>query len=424
MALADLQVLVDDLAQRLGAPTVLEDHEQRMVVYSAQSSPIDEVRRDSILRRETRAEIKEWFRQFGILRATAPLRTPSHPPLAILGRLCAPVRFHGRLMGFLFVIDDDGLLGEEAIEAVAGAQLQAGPLLYEEETAQRLSASVLSHLLAPAAELREAAARQVLDEGLAEPGAPHAVVYLRPAGPPQAGQQELIAGALWELGRSPGQAGVLRTVRRDHGVLMVQVPAVDDDRPAQAVAAQARGLLASHLEGGPLARGARPARVIAGIGDPQPYVTTVAASYRQAMLAARAAAAVPSLGDQPRWRDLGAYRVLVQLPPGETTGSSLDPRLAVLLGAGDALAQTVETYLDLGGDVKRTSERLHLHRASLYYRLGKAQRLTGADLGDGDDRLALHLGFKLARLSGRYPPAGARAEIRKPAGNGSSGSSR
>ena len=59
MALADLQMLVDDLAQRLGVPTVLENHEQRMVVYSSQSPPIDEVRRDSILRRETRTEIKQ-----------------------------------------------------------------------------------------------------------------------------------------------------------------------------------------------------------------------------------------------------------------------------------------------------------------------------------------------------------------------------
>jgi PucR C-terminal helix-turn-helix domain/GGDEF-like domain len=420
MALADLQMLVDDLAQRLGAPTVLEDREQRMVVYSSQSPPIDEVRRDSILRRETRTEIKEWFRQFGILHATSPLRTPSHPALAILGRVCAPVRFHGRLMGFLFVIDDDTRLSAEQIEVVDEAQRRAGPLLYEEETAQRLSASVLSHLLAPAAELREAAARQVLDEGLAEAGLPHAVVYLRLAAPPQAGPtraglQEAITGALWELGRSRGQAGVLSTVRRDHGVLMVPVPAMDDDRPAQAVAAQARSLLARHLEGD------CPARVIAGIGDPQPHVTTVAASCRQAMLAARVAAAVPSAGDQPRWRDLGAYRVLVQLPPGEISESSLDPRMAALLEAGDALAQTVETYLDLGGDVKRTSQRLHLHRASLYYRLDKAQRLTGADLGDGGDRLALHLGFKLARLTGRYNPV---EEIRNPAGNGSSGSSR
>jgi DNA-binding PucR family transcriptional regulator len=50
---------------------------------------------------------------------------------------------------------------------------------------------------------------------------------------------------------------------------------------------------------------------------------------------------------------------------------------------------------------------MQLHRATLYYRLAKAARMTGADLHDGNDRLAMHIGFKLARLSGSYPPAGA-----------------
>jgi hypothetical protein len=69
------------------APAVLEDHEQRLVVYSAQDGPIDEVRRDSILMRETRPEVKRWFGQFGIAQASSPLRIPSHPELGILGRL-------------------------------------------------------------------------------------------------------------------------------------------------------------------------------------------------------------------------------------------------------------------------------------------------------------------------------------------------
>ena len=60
-------------------------------------------------------------------------------------------------------------------------------------------------------------------------------------------------------------------------------------------------------------------------------------------------------------------------------------------------------YLDLAGDAKRTAEYLHLHRATLYYRLDKAQQLTGVDLRDGNDRLALHMSFKLARLVGRHP---------------------
>jgi DNA-binding PucR family transcriptional regulator len=64
---------------------------------------------------------------------------------------------------------------------------------------------------------------------------------------------------------------------------------------------------------------------------------------------------------------------------------------------------TLETYLDLAGDAKASAERLSLHRGTLYYRLRKAERIAGVDLRSGGDRLALHLGFKLARLIGLYP---------------------
>jgi hypothetical protein len=413
--LNELQAIVDDLAHRLEASAVLEDHDQRMVVYSSQSGPIDQVRRDSILQRETGQQVKDWFRQFGIAQASSPLRIPSHPELGILGRLCSPVRFRGRLMGFLFLIDDEQRLGEGDIAAAEQAGQHAGMLLYEEELSERLSASVLSHLLAPSAELRESAARQLLEQGMATADAPHAVVYVRPADPaPAAGLAEIIGEALSELGRQRGHAGLLRVARPDHGVLLARVSRVDDDRAARAAAEEVRGILARRLPTTRAApsprpagstRAAGPARVVAGVGDPQRHLTAAVVSYRQALLAARVAATVPSVGDLARWQDLGAFRALVQLPLGERSASCLDPRLAKLLDAEGGLAETVEAYLDLGGDAKRTAEQLNVHRATLYYRLGKAERLTGADLHDGNDRLALHLSFKLARLTERYPPA-------------------
>ena len=78
--------------------------------------------------------------------------------------------------------------------------------------------------------------------------------------------------------------------------------------------------------------------------------------------------------------------------------------MAALLKSGDqAVVSTLETYLDLAGDAKATAEYLHLHRGTLYYRLDKAQRLAGIDVHNGYDRLAVHLGLKLARLAGAAP---------------------
>jgi GAF domain-containing protein len=445
VALNELQALVEDLARCIGAPAVLEDHEQRMVAYSAQDGPIDEVRRDSILMRETRPEVKDWFRQFGIVHASSPVRIPSHPELGILGRLCVPVRFRGRLLGFLFLIDDVRRLDGPDIELVERVSRHAGLLLYEDELDRRLSASVFSQLLTPDPEMRQAAAQQLVEQGLAAAEAPHAVVVVRLASLPAGGPEEAMGEAMLELLRRRVQPGLLQMARPDHGVLLVPVASADDDRQAvvtarEAAAALVRGMSgasgASGGSGGSGGSGATGAsgtsgatgnsgarskpqrgevRVVTGIGDPRPQLADAHRSYREALLAAKAAAAVPTVGDLIRWRDLGAFRVLVQLPLGDDVCSSgVDPRLLRLIGCDDNLARTVETYLDLGCDVKRTAEQLRLHRATLYYQLAKAVRLTGADLHDGNDRLALHLGFKLARLNGSYPPAGSGGPEARP----------
>lgn len=402
MALNELQALVEDLSRRIGAPAVLEDHEQRMLVYSAQDGPIDEIRRHSILMRETRPEVKDWFRQFGIVHATAPLRIPSHPELGILGRLCVPVRFRGRLLGFLFLIDDLLRLDGPDIALVERVSNHAGLLLYEDELDRRLWSSVLSHLLTPDLEMRQAAAQQLVEQGLAAADVPHAVVVVRLAGGPVAGTAEVIGEAMLELLRRRVQPGLLELARPDHGVLLVPLASADDRQ----VAATARDACAA------LARAARgtthgDVHAISGIGDPQPRLADAHQSYREALLAAKVAAAVPRVDDVAYWRDLGAFRALVQVPLCDDARSScVDPRLVRLIGQDGDLAGTVETYLDLGCDAKRTAEQMRLHRATLYYRLAKAARITGADLHDGNDRLALHIGFKLARLNGSYPAGG------------------
>lgn len=421
---SELQDIVDDLAQRLGSPTVLEDHEERMVVYSSHSQPIDEVRRDSILRRTTRREVMTWFRGHGILRATEPLRIPGQPDRGILGRLCVPVRYRGRLMGWLFLIDDDQRLSAAEVAVACRAAQHAALLLHDEELAARLTSGVLSHLLSPSEDLREAAAAQITDQGLLPARTPSVIAVIQPLGLADGAARECVREALRDVaqarGLGSGQAAQARPALRlgyaDHGVVLVRTRTAQDDGPGIAEAREVAAAVQRRITGAAqLPRGGTRGglggssprsgtlRVVAAVGDPQARLMDAYISYRQARLAARVAAVVPSVGDLARWRDLGVFRALAQLP--EPAGeSALDPRVSVLFAAGDpALVNTLEIYLDLGCDVKAASGRLHLHRATLYYRLAKAQRLTGADLRDGNDRLAIHLSFKLARLAGLHP---------------------
>jgi hypothetical protein len=113
-------------------------------------------------------------------------------------------------------------------------------------------------------------------------------------------------------------------------------------------------------------------------------------AYQQALAAAELSGLDPALPEVTSWGELGVYRLLIDGDP------------EVVLGALSApLRETLETYLDAGCDARAAAQRLHLHRTSLYYRLGRIAELTGRDLSAGAVRLELHLALKLLRLARR-----------------------
>lgn len=372
-----------------------------MIVYSTHSEPIDDIRRESILTRETKPDVKAWFRRFGIVSATEPLRIPGDATAGVLGRLCVPVRYLNRLLGFLWLIDDGSRLGAPDIAVTKAVAGRIGVLLYEDELSGQQAGTTLAQLLSPSAMLRELAARQLAESAVFDVRPPCAIVVVQPLGLAEPKVRPVITETLAEVVRRHPGAAHLHLTSGDHGVLLARARTAEDDAPARQIACDARDSLL-HRVGH-----RRPCRVIASVGEPQEQLVAAATSYRQARLSAKVARLVPAVGDLPRWRDLGVFRVLAQLP-AEEPAAGLDPRLALVLRSGDEpVVLTLETYLDLGCDAKATAERLHLHRGTLYYRLQKAERIGGIDLRNGDDRLAVHLGFKLARFTGllRTPAA-------------------
>jgi hypothetical protein len=392
---ATLQDLVEDLAERLKAPTVIEDDELRMVAYSSQDLPIDDIRRDSILVKHAPAAVSEWFSQFGLAAAAGPVRIPGDRDRKILGRLCVPISHRGARLGYLWLIDDEGRLGSAEVRSAELAADQAGLLMFGHTLGERMASGVLAHLLSPLDELRADAMRHLDDNGL--PGLHGLVVavVVRAGGAPAPLSQPMLAESLRDVTRGWIAGGVIGLANPDHGVL------VTHGRRFAAAGELASAACASLVVR--LRRDSTQARVAAGIGDPV-ALEDVRLSYRQAKQAARVAATIAAADPVARWHDLGAFRTLALLSMDAEAVASIDPRLAALLNQADApTLATLETYLDLAGDAKASAERLSLHRGTLYYRLQKVEQLAGISLRSGDDRLALHLGFKLARLAGLYP---------------------
>jgi DNA-binding PucR family transcriptional regulator len=145
-------------------------------------------------------------------------------------------------------------------------------------------------------------------------------------------------------------------------------------------------------------------RTTVAIGGVVRGLVDAARSCDQALRAADVAAAMPTFGDVVQWDDLGVYQMLTAIPSDLLGADALHPGLRKLLAARDLLA-TLERYLDLAGDMQQTAASLYLHRTTLYHRLRRIERMADVDLRKGDDRLALHLSMKLARLQGASWPS-------------------
>ncbi|WP_327090828.1 helix-turn-helix domain-containing protein [Nonomuraea sp. NBC_01738] len=380
--MADLQRIVDDVAARLGRPLLLEDRTQRVVAYSEQSGAMDDIRRDSILRRHTTPEVRAWLRAAGIHDATHPLRTPGAPHLGLLPRVCLPVRHGGALLGFLWFIDADPAMTDPDVAVAAATAPALALALFHESLATGLAShreleAVTGLLLG-----EHDAARQLIEAGAFPQGQPVTVLVVRPVDAEPDEQLRLaLEQGLLTVRRRLGGHHPLHLVRYDHGVLLVS------STSPSVVAGELHAALA--------------VPVMVGIGRPRPALTEAAGSYGEALHAAETAARVPGVGPTAEWARLGLYRLLTGLPDRE-----LHPGLERLLGDEQhlPLLETLEIYLDLAGSAVATSRALRLHRTSLYYRLQRVEELAATDLKDGGERLALHLGLKLARLSGRYRP--------------------
>jgi DNA-binding PucR family transcriptional regulator len=75
------------------------------------------------------------------------------------------------------------------------------------------------------------------------------------------------------------------------------------------------------------------------------------------------------------------------------------PGLRKLLNEQQAdLFNTLEAYLDAGGNGVATAEALHIHRSTLNYRLERIEEVCACDLSDPATRINLQVALKLLRL--------------------------
>jgi DNA-binding PucR family transcriptional regulator len=91
--------------------------------------------------------------------------------------------------------------------------------------------------------------------------------------------------------------------------------------------------------------------------------------------------------------------VLYRAGAGSLDNNPYVPQVRHLLEEQQAdLFNTLEAYLDAGGNGVQTAEILHVHRSTLNYRLDRIEQVCGAKLSDPLIRMNLQVALKLLRL--------------------------
>ena len=394
--LSELQAMAEALAARLDRAVAIDDPRMHLLVHTPHHGQADAQRTRSILERQADEAAVAHVMEHGIARTDAPVvRVPGRQDLELLPRVCAPLRAQGALLGYLWIIDADESLTDDDLGTVADVAASAALVLHRERLLVDLERGRdrerLRDLLSDDATVRRAAADALRSlERVADGAALRALVVQVVGDTGREDVRQAVEDALDRVARRLGARPALHLARGDHGVLLLE-----DGLPTASAVQRVRAELGRLLPA---------ARTRTGVGDPAATLEDVARSWQQARQALRVADAVPGFGDDVAWGELGVYRVLVHLPVDELPGEALPPSMVALLETenGRDLVRTVEGYLDRAGDARATAEDLHVHRTTLYYRLSRFTELTGLDLADGEDRLTVHLGLKLARLAGRW----------------------
>jgi hypothetical protein len=374
-----------------------------VLAYNSQLEVADDMRTASILHRRAPAPAREWAQSRGIRTATGPIRLPANPQLGMLSRVCTPVRCQEHLYGFLWLVDSEATLTEDDLEAVRQAADAAGQILHRERLTHELERGrereLLRDLLSDGLTMRRHAADELVESNLLGPTRAAAVLVARLAWADGAGPGKSdrisIGLALEQVRRTLTPRHSLHLVRPDHGVLMVdcQDPVLRSSGLFE-LGCRLHEVVQHRVR-------TSGATCVVGIGEPQADLSRVADSHQQAQQAAMVAEIMPSYSPVADWADLGIYRMLLQFPVDQLRAAMLHPGVTKLVDTDRhrVLIRTLECYFDLGGDAQRTAATLGVHKASLYYRLHRIERIAGIDLRNGDDRLAMHLGLKLARFA-------------------------
>jgi purine catabolism regulator len=382
----DLKQLATRLAGLLGQSISIEN-ERFEILASANVAEVDEARRFTVSEGRTNPRLVQALDERGILRQLQQTRRPVHIPAIPdvgleLERILAPIVVHGDIYGYVWIIAHDRPLTQlDSMAITSGATIAAVMMLYQEsiQSAEAsLKGSLLSQLIQGDAEREAVLTDQALRYGvdLAQPFVMLLVEYS------DRSTQRLLQiyrrinqlATLhdWSavVGQFAGQAVILTQADENISVLIEQIRA--------------------EINQGSL-------RV--GVSGTHRAADSVAVAHQQCREVLHITRRLKDTATAVYFDQLGYLHVLYRAGAGSLDNNPYVPQVRHLLEEQQAdLFNTLEAYLDAGGNGVQTAEILHVHRSTLNYRLDRIEQVCGARLSDPVIRMNLQVALKLLRL--------------------------
>jgi purine catabolism regulator len=332
---------------------------------------------------QERPQLEEWLRDVPLSAFDPPVSARSLP--GGHSRLVAPILLQGRIGGFLSLVGAEGQLGEVHRLAVGRAAHACAIELVRVDAARdardELEEELLDVLTGSRPGSPNAAQERARRKGF-DLDSPFLVVAGQAD---QAGQSSRIRSS-WERSLSTSRLPALVRERDEVTVALVSLAGKRAPEPKALVDQLHR---ASHHSVGTLAVG------FSGVRTGLSEVSGAAKEAEQALIMGRRLFGSESA---TAFADLGLYRLLYGLQPLPELRAFHDESLARLKkkDRSGSLLQTLAAYLATNGSPTDAAGRLHLHRNTVLYRLGRIEDILGVDLRDAEVRLSLHLALKVA----------------------------
>lgn len=394
----DLFALSNAAAAVLDGPVIIDNDRMEVIAFSNLSTPIDDIRRRSILHRRPPKEFLDWCHTSGVMAHVRRSMTPVlvEPPEGDR-RLVTAIRAGADILGYLWLSEterpfDKHLMGEVSeIARVAALQILRSGI--NESLERRLR----SDLFRSALEGRSSGASLATRVGM-DPARPVSLVAFRHAGEKsfeaysQRGVYDLISLKLETHRR---HAAV--TILDEYLYVVVPEPEVGSGSELRSLLEEIIGQSARQL-GTPLE---------AVVGGVLGTVDELARGRHQIerlfrMVARTGATGIIAL-DELRSRSILAEIVDDMAARPELMEGGVAALAEVDATKGTDYVKTLAAVFDCAGDLTSAARRLYLHRNTLKYRLGRIRELFGINLDDPVERLVAELQLRVIVGYGAAP---------------------